>query len=95
MPNDLLLSSTQYLIDLIAGKYGVVLQVLSLVFSAAGILRAILAPLITLLQTITNSTPTLKDNAVLDKILTSKAYLAVVKACDFLLGLKLPVKPQV
>jgi hypothetical protein len=51
---------------------------LAMIFMVVGVLRAIFKPLMTLLHSYVEATPSTKDNEVLAKVKESKVYSAVV-----------------
>lgn len=61
----------------------------SIVF-VIGAVRIVMKPLMTLLETVVNLTPTPADNSFLKAVLASKVYKAIVFALDLLLSVKLP-----
>ena len=70
----------------LAGKYGVVVQILSLV----GTLRLVMKPIVTAAQAITAATPTTKDDAVVAEVVASKWYKGLSFVLDYLASIKLP-----
>lgn len=57
-----------------------------------GVLRVINKPLFAFLNTVVVATPTPKDNEILKKIETSKAYQYISFVLDYLGSVKLPAK---
>lgn len=86
---DILALVTTYLspvIEAAAGKYGIVVQLLSVI----GVLRIVNKPLFALLQDVANATKTSKDNEILKKIIESKIYKGFSWLADYLGSIKLP-----
>lgn len=77
----------QLIIDLVLQHPG-----LMSVFIVIGVLRAIFKPLQLVAKAYVDATPDAKDNEALDKILSSKPYLAVAWALDYTASIKVPVK---
>jgi hypothetical protein len=65
---------------------------LAMIFMVVGVLRAIFKPLMTLLHSYVEATPSTKDNEVLAKVKESKVYSAVVWLLDYTASIKLPKK---
>ena len=66
--------------------------VLASVLMVIGVLRLVNKPLFAFLRTVVDATPTPKDNEILVKIETSKAYKYVSFVLDYLGSVKLPQK---
>lgn len=73
-----------------AGKYGLLAQVLLIV----GGLRLLFKPLVSLAQGYVNFTPNPKDNEILAKIMDHWAYKAFAYFLDWSASLKLPKLPS-
>lgn len=71
-----------------ANQYPVVASI----FMVIGVLRAINKPLFTFLRAVADATPTTKDNELLIKIESSKAYQYVSFLLDYFASVKLPQK---
>lgn len=71
-----------------ASQYPIVASILMVI----GILRTINKPLFAFLRTVVEATPTAKDNEILQKVETSKAYQYVSFLLDYVASVKLPVK---
>jgi len=79
------------LIEIIQGfvtKY----PVLSSIFMVMGILRAVFKPIFSLARTVVAATPSVKDDAVLDRVEGSKAYKAVLYVLDYIASIKIGAK---
>lgn len=72
-------------IDAVAGKYGWIVTVLSVMT----ILRLIFKPLFSILHTITENTATKKDDEYLERVEKSAAVRAIVWLLDYLASIKL------
>lgn len=73
-------------LEMLAGKYGFMAQVVAVV----GSLRLIFKPLMALLQSIVGVTPSVKDDELLAKVLAHPAYKAVAFLVDMVASVKLP-----
>lgn len=76
------------LIVQVATKYPLVIAI----FSAIGVLRAIMKPLFALFRSYVTATETKKDDAVLDTIEQSKFYKGFLFVLDWLTSIKLQHK---
>jgi hypothetical protein len=63
--------------------------VLASILLGMGIARAVFKPVFSILRTIVSATPSAKDDAVLDKVESSKAYKAVAYVLDYLASIKI------
>ena len=66
--------------------------VVAMIFMVVGILRAIFKPLMSLLLSYVDATPSKVDNEMLEKFLNSKIYAGLVWALDYAASIKLPKK---
>ena len=73
------------IIGLVA-KYPVIATILLVL----GVARAIVKPIMSVLQAYVLATPSVKDDETVKKIESSKVYLAIVWLLDYTLSLKLP-----
>lgn len=78
------------LIESLGGKYGWVVQVITVI----GALRLAFKPLMALAQVVADHTKTEKDNEVLRKIEESKLLSTILFVIDWLTSLKLPKKKK-
>jgi hypothetical protein len=62
------------------------------VFLIMGAARAIMKPLMTLLRTVAEQTPSTKDNELLDQVEKSKVFKTVEFVLDYVASIKLPKK---
>lgn len=60
------------------------------IFMIIGVLRSIFKPLMTLLHSYVDATPSEKDNASLEKLKASKVFAALVWFIDYSSSIKLP-----
>ncbi len=74
-----------------AAQYPIVATILMVV----GVLRLVNKPLFAFLNTVVAATPTPKDNEILKKIETSKAYQYISFLLDYLGSVKMPAKVAV
>ena len=74
------------LIASLAGKYGIVLQIISVMGTA----RLVFKPFVLFLQAVTTATPSPKDNELLAKFMGSKAYTVIQFLLDYVASIKLP-----
>lgn len=74
------------LLESLAGKYGIVVQVLTVI----GSLRVVFKPLFSFLRAVAGETKTQKDDLFLDKVEGSKIYSSISWALDFIGSIKLP-----
>jgi hypothetical protein len=81
-----LLGYLKPVLEMLAGKYGVVAQVLGYMAAA----RIFFKPIMTIAESYVNLTPSLKDNEKFEKIKASKAYKMVVFLVDMFASVKLP-----
>lgn len=69
-----------------AGKYGWLVQILTVV----GVMRLMFKPIMTVVQTIINLTPSVSDDAFLAKVMDNWFYKAAVYIVDWTASIKLP-----
>ena len=67
---------------------------LAMAFMVVGVLRAIFKPLMTLLHSYVEATPSEKDNEILKKVMDSKFYSAIQWLLDYTASIKLPKKEE-
>ena len=60
------------------------------ILSVVGALRLIMKPLFSLLQAITEVTPSPRDNEILAKVMDSGTYKTIVYILDWVASVKLP-----
>jgi hypothetical protein len=80
---------TETIIQMILGfvsKYPIVATILMVM----GVLRAVNKPLFALVRAFVASTPSAKDDAILDKVEQSKIKKSIEFALDYLASVKLP-----
>lgn len=87
---DAILMFLQPLLEGAAGKYGIVAQILMVI----GALRVVFKPVMSLIQAVVKVTPSEQDDSLLNKILESKAYIAISYILDWSASIKLPQKPK-
>lgn len=85
-----LLGFAQPMIEAAAGKYGVIVQIISVI----GVMRVVFKPLMTFIQSIVSLTPSVKDDAFMAKVMDHTAYKIVAYFLDWTASIKLPQKPQ-
>ena len=78
------------ILESLAGKYGVLAQILMIM----GLARLCMKPLMTSLGEIVKITPSEKDDAFLNKVLASQWYKGICFVLDFVLSIKLPKAPK-
>ena len=79
----------QALVQLVLGladKYPLAVSI----FVVIGVLRSIFKPLVAFLRLFADATPSIKDNALLDKLEASKVYQAFAFVLDYAASVKLP-----
>lgn len=80
------------LIEALAGHYGKVAQIVGAVAAAMGLVRIIFKPLMVAIEQIVKDTPSQKDDVILNKVETSKAFQIFTFVLDYVLSIKLPQK---
>lgn len=83
---DQVLSWLSPILEAAAGKYGIVVQVITVV----GSLRLIMKPLSELAKAVVKITPSDSDNKIVEKVLNSKIYKTFNFGLDWLGSIKLP-----
>lgn len=87
---DLLVQFVKPLIEALAGNYGKLAQIISVVGAFMGLIRIVLKPLMVSLHEIADQTKSDWDNQELSKVESSKAFKVFVFALDYILSIKLP-----
>lgn len=83
-----ILDALKPVLEGLAGGWGVAVQVLLVV----GVLRVVVKPVMAIAQSVVSLTPSQKDDELVQKILDSKVYKALVFTLDWLASIKLPKK---
>ena len=74
------------LLESFAGKYGWVVQVITIIGAA----RVVMKPLVETIKAVTASTKSTKDDEVVAKVEASSIYKGIVFVLDWLTSIKLP-----
>lgn len=82
-------------LEALAGQYGAALQVISWIAMVMGSVRIVMKPVMVCLKAIAAATETKKDDELIEKVETSKAYVTISFIIDWFLSVKLPEKKPV